>query len=334
MTMDTLTCTTCGIAYPIRALDTRTTTLRCPRCGGTLGNTSARRRVKLPPLAAVEPERVLGPYRLLKRIGKGGMGVVYEALNTKADNRRVAVKTFQLKRADASPENQRLLREARACAAIPPHPHVVPLLDAVRVDSTFCLEMELIDGLPLHAWRRDLRPPLPRQIAVLRDVALALDHIHARGIVHRDLKPENVLVDREGRPRLTDFGLARITDGDGESTSTVTGSVVGTPTYMSPEQALKPRSADARSDIFSLGVMLYETLTGLLPFTGKSTVGLLMSIMNDTPHNPAPGAWPPGEVDAELVGICRKTLEKKPEARFARAGALADALTAWLSKRA
>jgi eukaryotic-like serine/threonine-protein kinase len=338
MTMDTLTCITCGIAYPIRTLD-HGNTLRCPRCGGGLGKPSVRRGPR-PTVSPPVPEerRVLGPYHLVRRIGKGGMGVVYEALNTEADGRRVALKTFELKHSDASPlsqaETQKLLREARACAAIPPHPLVVPLFDALRIGNTFCLEMEFIDGVPLHVWRREGPPPLRRQIALLRDVALALSHIHAHGIVHRDLKPENVLVDREGRPRLTDFGLARITEGESDGKSTVTGMVVGTPTYMSPEQALRPREADARSDLFSLGVMLYETLTGLLPFTGKSTVGLLMSILNDTPHRPSPGAWPPGEVDADLVALCMKALEKKPAARFPAARALADALSSWLSKTA
>ena len=339
MKMDTLTCSTCGIAYPIRTLD-HGNTLRCLRCGGLLEKAAGRRRVQLPPVAPPIPEgkRVLGPYHLVRRLGKGGMGVVYEALNTEADGRRVALKTFELKHADASPlsqlETQKFLREARACAAIPPHPLVVPIFDALRVGNSFCIEMEFVDGVPLQVWRRDGPPALRRQIALLRDVALALCHVHAHGIVHRDLKPENVIVDRESRPRVTDFGLARITEGDSGTESTVTGMVVGTPTYMSPEQALNARGADARSDLFSLGVMIYETLTGLLPFTGKSTVGVLMSIMNDTPHRPSPGAWPKGQVDAELAALCMKCLEKKPEARFPDARALADALGSWLSKTA
>lgn len=336
--MDTLTCTTCGTAYPIREID-HGTTLRCLRCGGMLGGGAARpRRVKLPAAerdGIRDQDRVLGPYRLLRRLGRGGMGIVWEALNTKAGDRRVALKTFEAKHAEipatARRESERVVREARACAAIPPHPNIVPLYDACVVGITYCLEMELIDGLPLHEWRREAKPSLVRQITVLRDVALALQHIHRHGIVHRDIKPENVLIDREQRPRLTDFGLARITDGDGSSSSTVTGMVVGTPTYMSPEQALKPKTADHLSDVFSLGVMLYETLTGLLPFTGRSTVGLLMSIMNDVP--PRPSSTPAGkDVGAEMDAICMKALEKKPAERFPSAQAFADALTAWLAK--
>jgi serine/threonine protein kinase len=335
MSIDVLTCATCGIDYPIRHLD-QSTTLRCPRCGGMLMAPKVRAPAQLPPLNPVVPEsdRVLGPFRLLRRIGRGGMGVVYEALNTAAGDRRVALKTFELN--DPSQDGPRVIREARACAQLPPHPNIVGLFDAHRVGSSVALEMEFVDGLPLHEWRRQGPPSLPRQIAVLRDVALALEHIHRHGIIHRDIKPENVLVDKEGRPKLSDFGLAKITEGGNEQTSTVTGAVVGTPTYVSPEQALKPRSADARSDIFSLGVVLYETLAGLLPFTGRSTVALLMSIMNDAPPPPSlvGGLWPDGAIDREIDGLCMKALAKKPEERFPGARAFADALGAWLAKRA
>ncbi len=340
--MDTLTCTTCGTAYPIRKIDLGTT-LRCLRCGNMLAGAPAKaRRVRLPaaalPAALPEAERRLGPYLLVRRLGKGGMGVVWEAVNTSAGDRRVALKTLEIRNADTPDEVRRaaepLLRQARACAALPPHPGIVPLLDAALIAGSFVIEMELVDGRPLHEWRRDGPPPLLRQVALLRDVVLAIEHIHRHGIVHRDLKPENVLVDREGRPRVTDFGLARITDGDGQSSSTVTGSVVGTPTYMSPEQALKPKSADRRSDIFSLGVMLYETLTGLLPFTGRSTVGILMSIANDTPPPPSKTVGAAKEVDAAIDAVCRKALAKKPEERYAAAAELAAALDAWLQSRA
>ena len=337
--MDTLSCTTCGTTYPIRRVD-HGTTLRCLRCGGMLGGTGGRaRRVKLPPAGgAVLGDPQLGKYRLLRRLGKGAMGVVFEALNTEAGDRRVALKTLEIRNADSEAQiaraAERFIREAGACAAIPPHPGVVPLYGASRVGTSFILEMEIVDGRPLHAWRREVLPPLVRQVAVLRDVALAIDHIHRHGLVHRDIKPENVLIDAEERPRVTDFGLARLTDSGDQSSSTVTGMVVGTPAYMSPEQALKPRSADRRSDVFSMGVMLYEILTGLLPFTGRSTVGLLMSIANDTPTGPSrvPGA--PKEVDAEIDAVCMKCLAKKPEERVATAKELADALGAWLARRA
>jgi serine/threonine protein kinase len=335
MSIDVLTCATCGIDYPIRHLD-QTMTLRCPRCGGMLLAPRARPAVQLPAVNPVVPEsdRAFGPFRLLRRIGRGGMGVVYEALNTAAGGRRVAVKTFELN--DPAEDGPRVLREARACAKLPAHPNVVALYDAHRVGSAIALEMEFVDGLPLHEWRRQGPPTLPRQIAALRDVALALEHIHAHGIIHRDIKPENVLVGKDGRPKLSDFGLAKITDGGIEQTSTVTGAIVGTPTYMSPEQALKPKNADARSDIFSLGVTLYETLAGLLPFTGRSTVALIMSIINDVPPPPSKvtSVWPDGAVDAELDALCAKALAKKPEERFPSARAFADALGAWLAKRA
>ena len=202
-------------------------------------------------------------------------------------------------------------------------------------DGSYYLCMELVEGRPLHEWRRIGPPKLHRQVEVLRDVALGLEHVHAHGIIHRDLKPENVLVDADGRPRLTDFGLARLVDASGASSSTGTGVVVGTPTYVSPEQALKPASVDRRTDVFSLGVMLYETLTGLLPFTGKSTVGILMSVMNDVPPPPSatPFAKQRGGVDAEMDAICIKAIAKSRDDRQPGAKAFADALTAWLSKR-
>jgi serine/threonine protein kinase len=336
--MDTLTCAVCGASFPVRELD-HSKTLRCLRCGGSLRSPSAIRKVELPPALpeAAKPPDSVGRYRLVRRIGSGGNGVVYEAVHP--DTRaRVAVKILLIdpsaSPAEAEQDRQRFARESKVCLALPPHPHVVPLRDAGVADHTYFFVMELVDGAPLHEWRRIGPPPLRRQLEVLRDVALGLEHVHAHGIIHRDLKPENVLVDREGRPRLTDFGLARLVDASGAGSTTGSSVVVGTPTYVSPEQALKPGSVDRRTDVFSLGVMLYETLTGMLPFTGKSTVGILMSVMNDTPLSPSKtqDARVRG-VDAAMDALCLQALAKSREERFASAGAFARALDGWLNAR-
>jgi serine/threonine-protein kinase len=337
--MDALNCSMCGASYPVRELD-HSKTLRCLRCGSSL-RAAAAKPVALPPALPPEGKSIdrVGPYRLVRQIGRGGTGVVHEAVDT-GSGRKVALKILFVDPAatpaEAAADRDRFTRESRICLTLAPHPHVVGLLDAGVADASYYLAMELVDGAPLHEWRRVGPPPLRRQIEVLRDVALGLEHVHAHGLVHRDLKPENVLVDRQGRARLTDFGLARLVDASGAGSSTGTGIVVGTPTYVSPEQALKPATVDRRADVFSLGVMLYETLTGLLPFTGKSTVGILMSVMNDVPPPPSatPLARQRGGVDAELDAICLKAMSKSREDRPAGAKAFAEALGAWLSRRA
>jgi serine/threonine-protein kinase len=263
------------------------------------------------------------------------MGAVYEAIH-KVTGIRVALKILDLvpsldpKR--AAEDALRFGREARACASVPRHPGIVSITNAGTADGKYYLEMEFVDGVSMNEWRRRSRPALRRQIEVLRDVASALSHIHGQGIVHRDLKPENVLVDGDDRPHVSDFGIAKIV---GDESTVTSGSelLVGTPAYISPEQAVKPRSADHRTDVYSLGVMLYETLTGLLPFTGRSTVGLLMSVMND-PVAP-PSTTPQGKanplVNAGMDSICLKAMAKQPQDRFQTAAQLAEALTKHLA---
>ncbi|HYE99224.1 MAG TPA: serine/threonine-protein kinase [Planctomycetota bacterium] len=325
MAADALVCTVCSTSFPLRGRD-QLMTPRCMRCGASLR--AARSPVELPPASPPEESReTLGNYRLIRRLGRGTMGVVYEASDTRT-GRRVALKLLF----DAGPDPKAFLREARAFAALPPHPSVVAVRNGGVFDGTCCLEMDFVDGVPYHDWRRD-HPAIRAQVAVLRDVACALEHVHAHGIVHRDLKPENVLVDRENRPHLTDFGLARLGDGT-TSSSSGSGFVVGTPAYVSPEQALRPREADRRSDIYSLGIMLYETFTGLLPFTGRSTVGLLMSVMNDEP--PPVTATPQARrsgADAAMDAIVRRAIARRPEDRYPTAAALAEALDAWIGRR-
>jgi serine/threonine protein kinase len=332
--MDFLTCSGCGASYPVRET-AGADTLRCLKCGSSLV-LPRRPAPSLPPIpSSGAPPGSLGRYTLVRQLGRGGMGFVYEAVH-KDSGLRVALKILDLvpsldpKR--AAQDEIRFVREARACAGVPRHPAIVAITNAGTADGKYFLEMEYVDGLPMNEWRRRKAPPLRRQVEVLRDVALALDHIHRHGLVHRDLKPENVLVDGEERPHVTDFGIAKIL-GDESSVTSGSGLLVGTPAYVSPEQAVKPRTADHRTDVYSLGVMLYESLTGLLPFTGRSTVSLLMSVMNDTPA--APSATPQGKanplVNPGMDALCLRAMARKPEERFPTAAALADALTAWLA---
>jgi serine/threonine-protein kinase len=329
--MDFLICPACGVSYPVRE-EERSGVHRCLKCGSTL-TPDHRDTVTLPPSAA-KLASSLGRYSLLRLLGRGSMGLVFEALH-RDTGARVALKILDLiaslDPARAAQEKARFEREARACAGLPRHPNIVSVTGAGSADGRFYLEMEFIDGRPMNEWRRQAAPPLRRQVELLRDVALALDHIHRHGIIHRDLKPENVLVDAAGRPHVTDFGLARIL-GDESSVTTGSGLLVGTPAYVSPEQAVQPRSADHRTDLYSMGVMLYEVLTGLLPFTGRSTVSLLMSVMNDPvpPPSSTPQARAQGGIDARMDAICLKALAKKPEDRHSDAASFAEALTRWL----
>lgn len=323
MSADALVCTVCATSFPLRGRD-QASTPRCLRCGGSL---RALKPVVLPPpQERAAPRETLGKYRLVRRLGRGATGVVYEAVDGPT-GRRVALKLLF----DAGCTAHDFLREARACAALPPHPNVVAVRDGGIIDGVCCLEMDFVDGWSFDEWRRSGPPALAR-VSALRDVALALEHVHAHGIIHRDLKPENVIVDRDGRPHLTDFGLARLAESTGSSSGS--GFVVGTPAYVSPEQAMKPREADRRSDVYSLGVMLYESFTGLLPFSGRSTIGLLMSVMNDAPPavSASPGARKDG-ADAAMDALVRCAIARRPEDRFPTAAAFAAALDGWLGAK-
>jgi Tol biopolymer transport system component len=254
----------------------------------------------------------LGPYRIEAKLGQGGMGEVYRALDTRL-NRPVAIKFLSLELADAT-ARRRFQREAEMASALN-HPHILTVFEAGEFEGRQYLVTEFIDGGTLRDWSREKRTW--RQIVdLLAGVADGLAAAHAAGILHRDIKPANILIAKNGYAKLADFGLAKLAEGgEDEATRTLIeghtrpGVIVGTIAYMSPEQASGQR-LDARSDIFSFGVVLYEALAGRRPFTGATSLDLLQTVIHGKPD-------PLGEeIPLALRMAVEKALEKDPAERY------------------
>ncbi|HKS05893.1 MAG TPA: protein kinase [Gemmatimonadaceae bacterium] len=269
-------------------------------------------------------ERILGGlYDLGAEIGRGGMGVVYRARDLKL-KRTVAIKVLPPELGFRAEIRTRFLREAETAAQLS-HPNIVPIYSVDEKDGIVFFVMSLIEGQNLAHWIHDhgaMEPERARRL--LRDVADALAYAHAQGVVHRDVKPDNILLDKSsGRPMVTDFGIARAITEGADSRLTATGIAIGTPAYMSPEQSAGDKQIDGRSDLYSLGVVAYQVLSGDLPFIASSTPAMLVKHLSE---QPMPLHLKRSSVPRELADVVMCLLAKDPADRFENATALVDAL--------
>ncbi len=270
---------------------------------------------------ALDGGHLVGRYRILKLVGAGAMGEVYLAEDPQID-RKLAIKTVRLagRPQEIEDRKRRLLREARAAGRLL-HPNVVTLFDAGEADGLLYLAFEFVEGTDLAARLEpeQQRLSLRQVLRVVRQAAEALDYAHGQGIVHRDIKPSNILLDRAARVKVADFGIAKMA---GQSTElTMAGSVMGSPQYLSPEQ-IRGEDLDGRSDIFSLGVVLYEMLSGKRPFEGETITTLVYQIL----HKDPPPVSELRAVPPRLEELLRGMLAKSRDERIPAAGDVAREL--------
>jgi eukaryotic-like serine/threonine-protein kinase len=264
-----------------------------------------------------------GRYRIVKELGKGTMGVVYQAHDPQID-RMVALKVLRPDRVTSEAFVARFLKEARAIGRLS-HPHIVTIFDAGEDQGTIYIAMEYLEGEPFNEVIRSGRLTVPQCVELARQIAATLDYAHRQGIVHRDIKPSNIILDKDNQVKLTDFGIARIEEA-ASGQQTQAGEILGTPVYMSPEQVMG-QTVDGRSDLFSVGVILYEMIVGHRPFSGNNIAAIFRAITQDVPE-------PPADTDPfipkELSDLIMKSLAKQLGERFQTGAQMAEALNAVL----
>jgi eukaryotic-like serine/threonine-protein kinase len=279
-----------------------------------------------------------GDYELLEEIARGGMGLVFKARQISL-NRLVALKLISAGALATEDLVKRFKAEAEAAAGLT-HPNIVPIYEIGEHQGQHYFSMGLIEGPNLRETLSQIRDPKsdiqnrgelrhlePRQAArLVSTIARAVHYAHQRGVIHRDLKPSNILLDAQGEPHLTDFGLAKLVQK--ESTLTHTNAVLGTPAYMAPEQARgETKDVTTAADVYGLGAVLYETLTDSPPFGGGTSMETIRQVLDEEPRRPS--IFNP-RVDRDLETICLKCLEKQPSRRYGSAEAFVDDLERWL----
>jgi serine/threonine protein kinase/cytochrome c-type biogenesis protein CcmH/NrfG len=273
------------------------------------------------------PASMLGnfsDYELLEEIGRGGQGAVYRA-HQKSLNRTVALKVIGLSPWTTQAHLRRFRREAEAAASLE-HPRIVPIYEVGERDVFCYFSMKFIEGGQLDEVIKHRPIPIRSAVELIAKLARTVHYAHERGILHRDIKPANILLDQEGEPHLTDFGLARLVET--ESTITRTREVIGTPSYMAPEQAAgEITQVNQSTDTYGLGAVLYQLLTGYPPFAGGTSYGTIQLLLDTEPRPPR--VWNP-KIDCDLSTICLKCLEKDQKRRYPSALALAEDLEHWL----
>jgi serine/threonine protein kinase/Tfp pilus assembly protein PilF len=267
-----------------------------------------------------------GDYELLKEIGRGGQGVVYLA-RQKSLNRTVALKFLRLGHCTSRADLKRFRREAQAAASLD-HPGIVPIYEVGESEGSCYFSMKFVEGGQLDEIVNRAPMSIRKAAELIAKLARIVHYAHEHGILHRDIKPGNILLDQNGEPHLTDFGLARLVES--ESTVTRTREVMGTPSYMAPEQAMGNNAQLTNAtDVYGLGTVLYQLLTGRPPFSGQTTYEIIRLLLHTEPR--APRLLNP-KIDRDLCTICLKCLEKDPQRRYSSALALAEDLEHWLKR--
>src|SRR5438105_4011653 len=266
----------------------------------------------------------LGDYELLEEIGRGGQGVVFRA-RQKSLNRTVALKVISLGQWASKAHLKRFRREAEAAASLD-HPCIVPIYEVDERDGSCYFSMKFVEGGQLDEVTRREPMPIRRAVELIAKVARTVHYAHEHGILHRDIKPGNILLDAKGEPHLTDFGLARLVESESSVTHTL--DILGTPSYMAPEQAVGNNTAVSHAtDVYGIGAVLYQLLTGHPSFAGGATYETIRLLLDTEPRQPR--LLNP-KIDRDLSTICLKCLEKDPKRRYSSALALAEDLERWL----
>ena len=327
-----ISCTQCGTVHsqdgicPTCAADTEGATLAPSTPSPDVDETMAPSGSQLSGNSSSDgnsTDKDFGDYILLEELARGGMGIVYRARH-KELNRIVAIKMIISGEYSSDLDVQRFQLEAKAAAQLD-HPGIVPIYEINSHQGKPYFAMKLVEGGSLAENRKRFEDDPRKTAQLVASAARAVHHAHQRGILHRDIKPANILLDEDDQPLLTDLGLAKLSTG--ESNLTQTGAVLGTPSYMPPEQAKSSESITTAADIYSLGAILYELLTGKPPHRGSTAMETMLQVIGDPV---VPVREVNSQVDRNLELICMKCLQKDPDSRYGSADDVADDLESWL----